>query len=416
MTDRQPPEDHPFAEFFREPERPQNVPRSRRDARMSEAARAPQAASGGRRGGRVGGGGAGGGREKKPRRWVGGLIFTVVAVGLLVGGGVFVWNTFGSQIQTALAGNEVEDYQGTGTGEVMFVINSGDVGEVIGDNLESAGVVKSSSAFYQELVSTTPEPVFNPGTFRLAEQMSARSALDALLDPANKVDNTVTIPEGSSAAGIYQELADVTGLPIEQFQAVGANYAALGVPAEAPSIEGFLFPATYTFEPGDTPETMITTMVNRTFQSLDAAGVPAEDRLRVLSFAALIQKEAGSVEDMAKVARVFQNRLDAGWNMESDATIAYGAGHSRVETTQAEREDPANIYNTYLYPGLPAGPIANPGDDAINAALNPADGPWFFFVTVDLDTGETVFSETVDQHAAAVERLQAWWAAHPEIE
>lgn len=416
MTDRQPPEDHPFAEFFREPERPQNAPRSRRDARMSEAARAPQAASGGRRGGRVGGGGAGGGREKKPRRWVGGLIFTVVAVGLLVGGGVFVWNTFGSQIQTALAGNEVEDYQGTGTGEVMFVINSGDVGEVIGDNLAAAGVVKSSSAFYQELVSTTPEPVFNPGTFRLAEQMSARSALDALLDPANKVDNTVTIPEGSSAAGIYQELADVTGLPIEQFQAVGANYAALGVPAEAPSIEGFLFPATYTFEPGDTPETMITTMVNRTFQSLDAAGVPAEDRLRVLSFAALIQKEAGSVEDMAKVARVFQNRLDAGWNMESDATIAYGAGHSRVETTQAEREDPANIYNTYLYPGLPAGPIANPGDDAINAALNPADGPWFFFVTVDLDTGETVFSETVDQHAAAVERLQAWWAAHPEIE
>ncbi|MFB2583932.1 endolytic transglycosylase MltG [Herbiconiux liukaitaii] len=382
---------------------------------MADASRAPQVAGGGRRGGRVAGGGAGG-PARKPRRWIGGLIFTIVAVGLLVGGGVYVWNTFGSQIESVLAGSEVEDYEGAGTGEVMFVINSGDGGETIGDNLAAAGVVKSSSAFYQELLGTSPEPVFNPGTFKLAEQMSARSALDALLDPANKVDNTVTIPEGSSAAGIYQELADVTGLPIEQFQAVGANYTALGVPAEAPSIEGFLFPATYTFEPGDTPESMIKTMVDRTFQSLDAAGVAPENRLRVLSFAALIQKEAGSVEDMAKVARVFQNRLDAGWNMESDATIAYGAGHSRVETTQAEREDPSNIWNTYLYPGLPAGPIANPGDDAINAALNPAPGPWYFFVTVDLDTGETVFSETVEEHDAAVVRLQEWWAAHPEIE
>ena len=458
MTDRQPPENHPFAEFFRA-ETPTKTtsaqPTSRREARQAETGapvqlppaqnpaahhrpatptRAPETpgsgggsgfggtGDGGGRGGGAGGPGRSGGRGSgrppaKKRRWIAPLITTVVIVGLLGGAGVFVWNVFGTQITTLLAGTPAaDDYEGSGSGEVMFVINDGDVGETIGDNLAEAGVVKSSRAFYELLLKQDPAPVFQAGTFRLASEMSAQSALTALEDPANKVDFTVTIPEGSSAKGIYQELADVTGLPLADFEAAGANYVALGVPAEAPSIEGFLFPATYVFQPGQTPADMITTMVNRTFQSLDAAGVAAEDRFRVITLAALIQKEAGSVEDMSKVSRVFTNRLAEGMNMESDATIAYGAGHSRVETTSAEREDPSNIYNTYLYPGLPAGPISNPGDDAINAAINPVDGPWLFFVTVNLDTGETVFSETADEHAAAVEQLQQWWADHPDIE
>ncbi|TAJ46386.1 MAG: endolytic transglycosylase MltG [Herbiconiux sp.] len=335
----------------------------------------------------------------------------------MAAGGAFVWNTFGAQITTLVAGKAAaEDYQGSGTGEVTFVINDGDVGETIGDNLAAADIIKSSAAFYDLLLKQDPAPVFQAGTFKLASQMSASAALDALMNPDNKIDYTVAIPEGSSAKGIYQELADVTGMPLADFEAAGANYVALGVPAEAPSIEGFLFPATYVFQPGQTATDMITTMVQRTFQSLDAAGVAPDDRFRVVTLAALIQKEAGSVADMAKVSRVFTNRLAEGMNMESDATIAYGAGHSRVETTSAEREDASNIYNTYIYPGLPAGPISNPGDDAINAALHPADGSWLFFVTVDLDTGETVFSDTADEHAAAVERLQEWWAAHPEVQ
>ncbi|MCS5712996.1 endolytic transglycosylase MltG [Herbiconiux sp. CPCC 205716] len=478
MTDRQPAQDHPFAEFFRQepaaPPSPAESPRRAARQAAEPAAPAPRAATrtadddvehvgiehfglgddaehgsgsggygsggfggsggsgrSGRSGGGSGGSGSGGSgsggrrssgggrppRERRRRRWVTPVIVLVVILGLIAGAGAFVWNVFGEQVQSLIAGSPAaDDYEGAGTGEVDFVVNDGDVGETIGDNLASQGVIASSRAFYELLLDQDPAPVFQAGTFKLAEKMSAQAALDALQNPDSKIDFTVTIPEGSSAKGIYQELTDVTGIPIEEFQAVGANYAALGVPANAPSIEGFLFPATYVFQPGETATHMITTMVNRSFQSLDAAGVAPDDRLRVLSLAALIQKEAGSVEDMAKVSRVFTNRLDQGWNMESDATVAYGAGHSRVETTQAEREDPNNIYNTYYYPGLPVGPISNPGDDAINAALHPADGPWMFFVTVDLDTGETVFSTTADEHAAAVERLQAWWAAHPDVQ
>ncbi|SDZ03800.1 endolytic transglycosylase MltG [Herbiconiux ginsengi] len=426
MTDRQPPENHPFAEFFRA-ETPVETkdgraatrtgqPATRRDARRvaEQPAHHRASSSGG-----VGSGHGGyddRGHERKPRRWLRRLIVAVVIVGLLTAAGVFLSNQFGAQVATLFAGQEVDDYEGTGSGEVMFVVNDGDIGETIGDNLAAQGVVKSSAAFYDLLLKQDPAPVFQAGTFKLAEKMSAQAALDALQNPDNKVDYTVTIPEGSSAKGIYQELADVTGLPLADFEAAGANYVALGVPAQAPSIEGFLFPATYTFEPGQTAADMITTMVQRTFQSLDAAGVAPDDRFRVVTLAALIQKEAGSVDDMFKVSRVFTNRLDQGMNLESDATVAYGAGHSRVETTSAEREDASNLYNTYANPGLPIGPISNPGDDAINAALHPADGPWLYFVTINLDTGETVFSETADEHAAAVEQLQQWWADHPDVQ
>ncbi|WP_235501042.1 endolytic transglycosylase MltG [Agreia sp. Leaf244] len=401
MTDRQPPEDHPFSEFLREPastSKPAVQAQSRRERRETHSTARPS------------------GKPPRRRRALTAVIVTVVILGLVAGAGAFVYSTFEPQITAMLTPESTDDYSGDGSGEVMVKIADGEFGDAIGVKLQEAGVVKSSDTFYSLLLKENPQPVFQTGTFKLAEKMSSKAALSALLDPANKVDFTVTIPEGSSAKGIYQELADVTGMPIEEFQAVGANYAALGVPAEAPSIEGFLFPATYQFEPDQTPTDMLQTMVNRSFESLDAAGVAPADRFRVVTLAALIQKEAGSSEDMFKVSRVFTNRLNIGMNLESDATVAYGAGHSRVETTPEEREDASNLYNTYANPGLPVGPISNPGDDAINAALHPVDGPWLFFVTVDLDTGETVFSETADEHAAAVERLQEWWAAHPDVE
>jgi len=103
------------------------------------------------------------------------------------------------------------------------------------------------------------------------------------------------------------------------------------------------------------------------------------------------------------------NRLDNGWHLESDATVSYGTGRTHtVWTTPAERADTSNPYNTYANPGLPIGPIGAAGDLAIDAALHPADGPWFYFVPVNLDTGETVFSTTLAEHNAAVRQLQEW--------
>jgi UPF0755 protein len=406
VTDRQPPENHPFAEFFRDPppaenpaqgtseQRRQTQPTSRRERNAAPARQQKQ-------------------REPREphrrRRIVTGIIVTVVIVGLLGGGGIYLYNTFATQITALIGGKEPvkQDYSGNGSGEVMVKIKDGDFGEAIGESLASAGVVKSSDTFYQLLLKQSPQPVFQAGTFKLAQKMSSQAALTALLDPANKVDYKVTIKEGATASGIYQSLADATGKSFDDFKAAGADFGSLGVPTDAPSVEGFLFPATYDFEPDQSPADMLKTMVDRTYQSLDAAQVPVDQRLHVLTLAALIQGEAGSTDDMYKVSRVFQNRIDQGMHLQSDATVRYGAGGSAVDTTQAERDDASNPYNTYANPGLPVGPIGNPGDDAIDAALHPADGSWLYFVTINLDTGETVFSDTYEEQLDAVAQYQA---------
>jgi UPF0755 protein len=394
VTDRQPPEDHPFSEFLREPastSRPSSQPQSRRQLRETQETVQHTAKP----------------RRRRRRRALTAVIVTVVILGLLAGAGAFVYSTFEPQISAMLSPESKEDYSGDGSGEVMFQIADGEFGDAIGVKLQEAGVVKDSDTFYSLLLKEDPQPVFQTGTFKLASKMSSKSALAALLDPANKVDFTVTVPEGTTASGIYESLAEVTGRPFDEFKAAGADFASLGVPADAPSIEGFLFPATYEFQPNQTAAEMLKTMVDRTYEALDAAGVAVDQRTYVLTLAGLIQSESGSTEDMYKVSRVFQNRIADGMNLQSDATVRYGAGGGEVDTTAAERENAANPYNTYANPGLPVGPISNPGDDAIDAALHPAEGEWRYFVTVNLDTGETVFSVTADEHAAAVEQYQA---------
>ena len=139
-------------------------------------------------------------------------------------------------------------------------------------------------------------------------------------------------------------------------------------------------------------------------------GDPA-DRLRVLTLAGLVQKE-GNGSDDAKVARVFLNRLAKKVPLQSDATVSYGAGGTTVVPTDREYAS-KNGYNTYRRKGLPIGPISNPGDVAIKAALHPAAGKWRYFVTVNLATGQTVFSTTEAQHEKAAAQFRAWLAKHP---
>ncbi len=122
----------------------------------------------------------------------------------------------------------------------------------------------------------------------------------------------------------------------------------------------------------------------------------------------------GLAADYPKVARVFLNRLAIGMDLQSDATVAYGTGNTHtVTTTDAERNDASDPYNTYQHAGLPVGPISNPGDLAINAAVHPADGTWLYFVTVNLKTGDTVFSTTYADHEAAVAQWQQWMKENP---
>jgi conserved hypothetical protein, YceG family len=352
-------------------------------------------------------------KPKKKRRWIRGLIVTVVILGMLGGAGAFAWNTFQPQVQNLIALTQPNDYTGNGTGSVTITIKDGDTGGDVATTLQKAGVTKTYNAFYKLLLATVPAPVFQPGVYTLKKQMSAKAALSALEDPKSRLTRTVAIPEGTAEKSILASVAQATKIPLAELQRAAATPAAYGLPAQAKTLEGFLFPATYTFDPGVTAHEAIKTMVDRSFQSLDNDGVPAADRWRTVVLASIVQKEAGpNPSDFGKIARVFDNRLAKGWHLQSDATVAYGTGKTNsVFTTEAQREDASDPYNTYARAGLPIGPISNPGDVAIKAALNPTPGPWMYFVAVNLQTGETVFSTTAAEHDAAVQKLQQWCAA-----
>ncbi len=336
----------------------------------------------------------------------------LVFLGLLAGGAFALQ---GPLTQLLASQADPADYSGTGEKEQVIVIHEGDTGEDIANTLADQDVVKSYSAFYGLLLKETPAPVFQPGAYQLKTKMSARNALDALLDPASKLERTVVIPEGTTASVALETLATATEIPLADVQAAAADIGSFGLPPEATSLEGFLFPATYRFDPGVTAHDAIKTMVDRQFTALDEAGVPPEKRWTTIVMASLVQRESGLEEDFYKVARVFYNRLDPNlWDsglLQSDATVTYATGKTHVATTtDAERADASNPYNTYVHPGLPIGPISNPGDVAIDATVNPADGPWLYFVTWNQETRETIFSSTLQEHEAAVAKWQAWMA------
>ncbi|UOQ58686.1 endolytic transglycosylase MltG [Leucobacter allii] len=355
------------------------------------------------------------GASRTGRRVLITLLVLLLLLGGLAGAGAYLWSHYGDGISQAL-GWTSDDYEGEGHGDVLITITSGEIGSDVADSLAEAGVVKTPEAFYELLLAQDDEVEFQVGTYQMRLEMSAQAALDALRDPENRMDYTVTIPEGMSAKDALARTAEVMEIPLADFEAAVADPAAFGVPAEFPSIEGFLFPATYTFEPGDTAQTIVQQMVDRMRQALQEHGVPAGDEWRVLTLASVVQREAGAdLDDFPKIARVFLNRIDQGMLLQSDATVAYGTGNTdTVWTTEEERADASNLYNTYANPGLPVGPIGLPGDVAIDAAIHPADGPWLYFVPIDLETGETVFSETIEEHDAAVEQLAQWCTTHRE--
>ena len=348
---------------------------------------------------------------RRPRRWI---VWTAsIALIGLVGAVVF------SLLASGFFAGPSDDFEGSGTGEVLFTISEGEIGDQIANNLVSAGVIKSFDPFYALLLAAKPAVVFVPGVYSLQAGMSSSSALAALQDPSRLVINKVLIPEGISLTVALATISESLSIPLADLQTAAADVAPFGLPAEATTLEGFIFPATYSFNPGVTAAVALSTMVTESLANLDALGVPVEERWHTIVMASIIQRESGSPENDYKVARVFQNRIDQGMTLGSDVTTCYGAGlvgKDCIYITQAQLDDASNLYNTRLLPGLPIGPISNPGKTALDAARNPADGPWLFFVTVNLQTGETVFSETSAEHDAAAAQYEEWLAAHPEFQ
>jgi len=311
---------------------------------------------------------------------------------------------YGALRYTGLIGT-ADDYRGSGSGSVEVVIEPGATGVQIGEVLEQAGVVKTAEAFYQEGLSDDRSAMIQPGTFRLHKQMSSEAAMDALLDRNNRVEANVVVPEGARVGQIVAAIVKGSDLSEDDVTDALDNPGDLGLPAEADgNPEGYLFPATYTVEDGESARDLLRQMVAQTLKvqqelNLDERAEAVNlDVEQVMTVASILEYEARRDEDYAKVARVLYNRLNEDIPLQLDSTVSYVSKRKGdVWTTELERSDPSD-YNTYQHIGLPPGPIGSPGRKTIEAALNPADGNWLYFFADK--QGVTHFNRNFDDHVA----------------
>ncbi|MEN9343169.1 MAG: hypothetical protein RIR24_756 [Actinomycetota bacterium] len=341
------------------------------------------------------------------RRFVARRILVLFAVLAVIAFLLFANRSSVRDVLDSLAGS---DYSGTGSGSVVLTIEPGQDGATVAQEMVDLGIVKTYRTLYKHIVER--DFMFHPGSYTMNLKMSSNSALDALANPVNRISNRVTIREGLRIEEVLKELSVATKLELDELSAAAKDLIGLGIPGDEVSAEGWLFPATYQFDPELTPKQILKNMVDRTKTELNRYGVAEKDWHRVLTLASIVENEVNSTADYYKAARVFLNRLDIGMPLQSDATVSYGVRGSTFTTSKADRAD-ANPYNTYKYPGLPIGPIGAPGSLAIDAVVNPAEGDWLYFVTVNLKTGETVFSNTYAEHQKAVKQWLAWMKENP---
>ena len=339
-------------------------------------------------------------RKSAMRRAAVWIALTVLVIVLAVAGAGFfyVWHNY----------LHPPDYSGAGTGDVVVLIKPGETATQVGQQLVNLGVVASVRAFANAAKASGHGSALEPGSYRLHRHMEAKLAFALLLRPSSRVQVSITIPEGLRLSSIITRLGNATK-NLHGYQRAIKDASALGLPSYARgNPEGYLFPATYTFQPGTPPLHVLQMMVKRYDQ--EAANVKLAagsahghiSEAQAIIVASLVQAEGRRSGDFPKIARVIYNRLNIGMALQLDSTVMYALNKYGIRATSAQTKV-KSPYNTYKRTGLPPGPIDSPGGTAIRAALHPAHGPWLYFVTVNPKTGLTKFTSSFTQ-------FQAWEA------
>lgn len=367
----------------------------------------------GRRGGRGDRrGGRGGKKPKKRRSGCACLVVTLVFAGGLGGVGYFGYQFYQDRFGTA------PDYAGEGSGTATVDIPKGSGGYVIGQKLKDAGVVKSVDAFVSAQSQNPKGNTIQEGVYVLKKEMSAKSAVELMLSPNSR--NNLIIPEGRRNSWVYSQID--TRLELDKGTTAGIakkEWKSLGLPKWANTnkdikdpLEGFLYPSSYAVAKGQKPEAVLKKMVAHASEKYDEMGLESKaaelqlkDPLQVLTVASLVQAEGMTHDDFKKMAAVVYNRLKTSntvtnQKLEFDSTYNYLKGQSEIDIPIAKIRNDPDPYNTYFHKGLPPGPIGNPGDEALRATLDPDDGGWMFFISVDQK--KTQFTKTLAEHEKLV--------------
>lgn len=280
-----------------------------------------------------------------------------------------------------------------GKPEVVIDIPVGSSGSEIARILFDNGVVKSSEAYFRVAVGDKRSEKVAPGSHRLTVQISAKQALEQLLD-ADRIPNLVRISEGAWKSEVVTSLIAFGFKKSEVMSAI--SKAAL--PQGFRDSEGLLFPAQYSFTAQTTALQAVQAMVDRfTSERISAdllQGSEGLTPLQLLTIASIVQAE-GRPQDFAQVSRVIRNRLKIGMPLQMDSTVHFALKKRGNIFLSNKATTFASPYNTYKNYGLPPGPIGSPGAAAMKAALNPAIGDWLYFVTVA--PGDTRFTSSFEQ-------------------
>jgi UPF0755 protein len=328
------------------------------------------------------------------------LLFVIVAGTVAAGTGVsFVWSRLH------------EPYKGYPGPEQFVDIPAGAGAGEIRRRLLDAGVVRDEWVLRAALWWTGTSRSLKAGEYRFDRPMSAVDVVEKIAR-GDVYARRLTFPEGLT----IQQMAAI--FEAGGFGAAGAFVEAAGnvsliadLDPEAADLEGYLFPETYALPRGTPASRLVAMMVERfravyTSELRARAGAQGLTTRQVVTLASLVEKETGKAEERPIVAAVYRNRLKLGMGLQADPTVVYALQKAGRYDGNIRREDLDfdSPYNTYRYPGLPAGPIASPGKASLEAAIAPADVPYLYFVS--RNDGSHAFATTLEEHNRNVYKFQ----------
>lgn len=323
------------------------------------------------------------------------IVFPIAVLILAVGTG---W--WASSLLAAPAGASPEPQ--------VFLVERGATLGRVAYQLEDRGLIRDARAFRWWARWKGLADKLKAGEYELSASLSANEILSRL-SRGHVMTHEMVVPEGMRASEIAARLETLGLASAEAFMAVvnDADFAhELGLPG--PTLEGYLFPETYRL-PRELPAREIARTMVEEFQRSwrEVAPIAAERGMsmqQVVTLASIVEKETAAPEERPLIAAVFLNRLARGMRLETDPAVIYGIPDFDGNLKKKHLLDADNPYNTYRHPGLPPGPIASPGADALWAVVEPAPSDYLYFVS--MNDGTHKFSRTYREHADAVDRYQ----------
>ena len=339
------------------------------------------------------------------------LLFLVIFVLIVAGILYSIWRWVEVQAFYGTAGNSNITKE--------LVILEGEGSTEVGENLERAGLIKDKNFFYYYVWKTKTSNKLQAGAYELAPNMTIGQMVEKFTSGEIKpVIVKLTVPEGFRNSKIVSLLREKKPEIADDFEKIvgckclnesececdlfSQKYDYLqGIP-QGVDMEGYLFPDTYFIDKEETGETLAMKFLNNFQRRVDGdirSSIAAQNKTlhEVITLASIVEREVHEEEDRKIVAGIFWNRLADGFPLQSDSTLSYVLDTDKIKYYDDEMKADSP-YNTYTHPGLPPGPISNPGLSSIKATVNYQKTDYYYFLNSP-QTGETIFSKTNDEHA-----------------